>query len=64
MHNIIRESCYLPIIILCRKNPAHFKEYSHDFSSADADDGDSDYDDSDKPVCPFGADCYRYGVIV
>ena len=49
---------------LYRKNPAHFKEYSHDFSSADSADVDeddvSDDDDSDKPICPYGADCYRY----
>ena len=45
---------------LFRKNPLHFQEFSHP--------GDSDYeedskeeeeDDSDRPECPYGIDCYR-----
>ena len=48
-----------------RKNPVHFREFSHDFSSTDVDtissgDVGSDNDDTDKPECPYGADCYRY----
>ena len=47
-----------------RKNPAHFKEYSHDFSSVDSIDTNSgdESDDSERPLCPYGADCYRCGL--
>lgn len=48
-------SCY-------RKNPVHFKEYSHDLSasaSASLDSVDDSDDDLDKPICPYGRDCYR-----
>jgi aprataxin and PNK-like factor len=43
-------SCY-------RKNPVHFQEYSHNFSS-DEDENGSD-SDSEKPECPYGTACYR-----
>ena len=48
-----------------RKNPVHFREFSHDFSSPGADTingggAGSDSDDSGKPECPYGTDCYRY----
>jgi aprataxin and PNK-like factor len=33
-----------------RKNPAHFKEYSH---------SDPDDEEDDKPECPYGMSCYR-----
>ena len=51
---------YIP---LYSKNPAHFKEYSHNFSDDDKDDdknsGDDDDDDDDRPACPYGTACYR-----
>lgn len=51
-----------------RKNPLHFKEYSHldKDSKADSDNddddkaaGESDEDDDDRPKCPYGTSCYR-----
>ena len=43
-----------------RKNPIHFQEYSHDFSSSTPDGADSgDGSDDDKPMCPYGTACYR-----
>jgi len=52
-----------------RKNPVHFKEYSHtdkDSKADDDDDGDDDDDDEalgdgsdDRPECPYGTSCYR-----
>ena len=43
-----------------RKNPIHFQEYSHDFSSSTPDGADSGDDSGDdKPMCPYGTTCYR-----
>lgn len=45
-----------------RKNPAHFKEYSHpDKDGDDEEDGEAAADDSDddRPECPYGTGCYR-----
>jgi len=45
-----------------RKNPAHFKEYSHPSKDGDdADDGEAAAEDSDddRPECPYGTGCYR-----
>ncbi len=54
-----------------RKNPVHFREYSHDFAAAADGSGsegegsvkeeeDVQKDESRrKPVCPYGANCYR-----
>ena len=39
----------------------HFNEYSHDFDEVIDDDVT---DDDDKPACPYGTACYRYGIIV
>ena len=39
---------------LFRKNPVHFKEFSHD----DVEDKKDDEDD-DRPECEYGTDCYR-----
>lgn len=43
---------------MCRKNPVHFREYSHDFAAADSESED-EADMSSKPMCPHGARCYR-----
>ena len=32
----------------CRKNPVHFREYSHNTGT------------DDRPECPYGTSCYRY----
>ena len=40
----------------------HFREYSHDFAAAESEsegEGEGDEDESSKPVCPYGASCYR-----
>lgn len=46
----------------CRKNPAHFKEYSHPSKNDDDEEGGeaaaADSDD-DRPECPYGTSCYR-----
>jgi hypothetical protein len=47
-----------------RKNPVHFREYSHEFPAAAEDDdaagSDCEPSEPDKrPICPFGASCYR-----
>lgn len=49
-----------------RKNPAHFREYLHDFAAADSEDGEdgkgsegSEDEAAGKPECPYGARCYR-----
>lgn len=48
-----------------RKNPVHFQHFSHP--------GDSDYGGvqvmcqdlaDDRPECPYGESCYRYGNLV
>ncbi|XP_065066831.1 aprataxin and PNK-like factor isoform X2 [Rhopilema esculentum] len=44
-------SCY-------RKNPAHFKEFSHSDNSDDDKDESSEQTD-DRPECPYGTSCYR-----
>lgn len=45
-----------------RKNPAHFKEYSHPSKDDDDEEGGeaaaADSDD-DRPECPYGTSCYR-----
>ena len=38
-----------------RKNPVHFKEYSHD----DENDADEDENGEDRPECQYGTSCYR-----
>lgn len=46
----------------CRKNPAHFKEYSHpNKDDDDEEDGEAAAADSDddRPECPYGTSCYR-----
>ena len=42
-----------------RKNPVHFREYSHDFSRGDCGSMDSKGGSDDRPVCPYRAECYR-----
>ncbi|XP_077979334.1 uncharacterized protein LOC144434691 [Glandiceps talaboti] len=58
-------SCY-------RKNPAHFKEYSHPkntpttASAATTSDGGSSTDhkaSKDMPACPYGTNCYRKNLL-
>ena len=39
-----------------RKNPVHFKEFSHD---ADSEGEEDQEDEKDKPECPYGTSCYR-----
>ena len=54
--NCITYRTYLP----CRKNPAHFREYSHEFGAADSEESEGEeMDTSDLPECPYGASCYR-----
>lgn len=51
-----------------RKNPVHFKEYSHsekdskgesDKAAGDSDGDDDDEDDDVRQECPYGTTCYR-----
>lgn len=42
-----------------RKNPIHFKEYSHPDKGSKGYEEDSDGSDDDKPECPYGTGCYR-----
>ena len=42
------------IIHIFRKNPAHFKEFSH----KDESEGEEE-EEEDRPECPFGTSCYR-----
>ncbi|KAL9953010.1 hypothetical protein ACROYT_G040357 [Oculina patagonica] len=44
-----------------RKNPAHFKEYTHPSKDDANDDGEAAAEDSedDRPECPYGTSCYR-----
>ncbi len=51
---------------MSRKNPVHFKEYSHDFAAAESESEEGDggeveeeKDEVSKPVCPYGPSCYR-----
>ena len=54
-----------------RKNPVHFKEFSHPKKGDDTPDkavkpsgsGVKHIDTSKLPVCPFGANCYRKNLI-
>ena len=63
MFRIFSFSCNSHIFYHYRKNPAHFKEYSH--PSKDGDDEDEDDkaaaedSDDDRPECPYGTGCYR-----
>ena len=44
-----------------RKNPAHFKEYSHPSKGDDEEDGKAaaEGSDDDRPECPYVTGCYR-----
>lgn len=44
-----------------RKNPAHFREYSHPSVATPTDTSTTmpSDDESEKPECPYGTDCYR-----
>ena len=44
-----------------RKNPAHFKEYSHLQGDGvkEVEDSDGSGDGDDRPECPYGTACYR-----
>ena len=48
------------ILISIRKNPSHFREYSHGMA-AERDSGvqGAGEAEADKLVCPFGVQCYR-----
>ncbi|XP_068681989.1 aprataxin and PNK-like factor [Montipora foliosa] len=41
-----------------RRNPAHFKEYSHSVKHSKAD-NEGDSDSENRPECPYGTSCYR-----
>ena len=48
------------LVFINRKNPAHFREYSHDLTANSGSEEDSEEDSgSSKPVCQYGAKCYR-----
>ena len=51
------EENFLTLWLLYRKNPVHFKEYSHDFNKDD--NSDKEEEDDNRPECPYGTDCYR-----
>ena len=49
-------SCY-------RKNPQHFKEYSHASSSKASTSSKPATDHADLPECPYGVNCYRKNLL-
>ncbi|XP_039255669.2 aprataxin and PNK-like factor isoform X1 [Styela clava] len=55
--NLLRSSCAFGSSCY-RKNPTHFREFSHPGDADYIDPGTSD-DDSNRPECPYGTSCYR-----
>ena len=59
-HPLIIFFFFFLILFLSRKNPVHFREYSHDFAANYSDsDGEDEANETVKPLCPYGRSCYR-----